>query len=215
MALPKIAPYPLPAENEIPAARGPWRLDPARAALLVHDLQGYFIRAFPAGESPIAPLLANVARLKEACVSAGVPVFYTAQPGRQDRRDRGLQADLWGPGMSASLEDTKIIEEIAPSGDDIVLTKWRYSAFQRTTLGPMLHARRRDQLLITGVYAHIGCMTTAVDAFMRDVEPFFVADGVADFSREWHDLAVRWAAERCAVPLTTAAAVAAITNRQD
>jgi len=215
MALPKIEPYPLPTAGELPAARASWRLDPARAALLVHDLQGYFVRAFPAGEAPIAPLLRNVARLREACARAGVPVFYTAQPGRQDRRDRGLQADLWGPGMGAAPEDAAVVAEVAPGPGDIVLTKWRYSAFQRTTLEPMLRARGRDQLVVTGVYAHIGCMTTAVDAFMRDVEPFLVADAVADFSRDWHDLAVRWAAERCAVPLLTEAVLAAITNGED
>ena len=36
---------------------------------------------------------------REVVKRAGIPVFFTAQEGNQDRRDRGLQADLWGPGM--------------------------------------------------------------------------------------------------------------------
>lgn len=207
MSLPQIAPYPLPAAQDIPVARAPWRLEKHRAALLVHDMQGYFTRRFPAAEPPLPQATGNIALLSEACRSAGVPVFYTAQPGNQDPRDRGLQRDLWGPGMTESEEDQAIIEPLTPKPGDQVLVKWRYSAFQRTNLADLLRVRNRDQLLITGIYAHIGCQTTAVDAFMHDIEPFFVADALADFSAELHELAVEYVASRCGVALTTAQAM--------
>lgn len=204
MSLPQIAPYPLPSEAEIPAAKGPWVPETARAALLIHDMQRYFARIFPVGEAPLAPAVANIARLAAHCRAKGIPVFYTAQIGNQDRRDRGLQADLWGPGMSHTPEHEEILPELAPQSGDLTLVKHRYSAFQRSNLEHLLRVRGRDQLLITGIYAHIGCMATAVEAFQRDVEAFMIADALADFSREEQDMALKWTAGRCAGVLSTA-----------
>ncbi|WP_313461703.1 isochorismatase family protein [Stenotrophomonas sp.] len=203
MALPKIAPYPLPVAAELPAPRGPWTLQANRAALLVHDMQQYFLAAFAADASPLAPAIANIARLLQHCRQRGIPVFYTAQRGNQDRRDRGLQADLWGPGMQAIAEHETIIDALAPAAGDHVLVKHRYSAFQRSNLETMMRARGRDQLLVTGVYAHIGCTATVSEAFQRDIEAFIAADAVADFSRADHDLALHWIARTTGVPLTT------------
>jgi len=203
--LPKIASYPLPGAGELPPPRGPWRLERARAALLVHDMQAYFVDAFARQETPAAPAIANIARLAAYCRALDIPVFYTAQQGDQDRRDRGLQADLWGPGMTAAPEHQAIIAELAPAPGDFVLVKHRYSAFQRSNLETMLRARGRDQLIVTGIYAHIGCLMTAAEAFQRDIETFFVADATADFSRAEHDMALKWVAGRCGVPVTTAA----------
>ncbi|MFD1744389.1 isochorismatase family protein [Rhizobium helianthi] len=203
MALPKIAPYALPTAQELPVPKGPWQLEPGRAALLVHDMQRYFVDAFTPEAEPITPATANIARLIEACRKAGIPVFYTAQNGDQDRRDRGLQADLWGPGMSSAPEHQAIIDELEPQAGDIVLVKHRYSAFQRSNLETLMRARGRDQLIVTGIYAHIGCMMTAAEAFQRDIEAFFAADALADFSRDQHDLAVNWVAGRCGVPMAT------------
>ncbi|WP_029352214.1 isochorismatase family protein [Bosea sp. 117] len=203
--LPHIAPYPLPVAGELPAPRAPWRPQRDRLALLIHDMQNYFLTPFEAGASPLAPAIANIAALAARCRASGVPVFYTAQVGNQDRRDRGLQADLWGPGMSRAPEHEGIVAALAPEEGDIVLVKHRYSAFQRSNLERLMRARGRDQLAICGVYAHIGCLMTAADAFMRDIEPFLAADALADFSRERHDLALSYAAATCAVPLTSAA----------
>jgi len=204
MALPRITPYPLPTAAELPAPRGPWRPQRDRIALLVHDMQRYFQAAFDAGAEPLQPAVANIARLLAHCRAHGIPVFYTAQHGDQDRRDRGLQADLWGPGMRRGEEHEPIIDALAPQAGEQVLVKHRYSAFQRSNLETLMRVRGRDQLLVTGVYAHIGCTATVVEAFQRDIEAFLAADAVADFSRADHDQALHWIARTSGVPMTTA-----------
>jgi len=202
--LPAVPAYALPTEAEIPASRAQWTLQRDRAALLVHDMQKYFLRPYAPDAEPLPGLIANIARLITAARAAGVPVFYTAQEGEQDCRDRGLQADLWGPGMSRAPEHQAILPALSPEPGDLTLVKHRYSAFQRSNLETLMRARGRDQLIVCGVYAHIGCQLTAAEAFQRDIEPFFVADALGDFSREKHMEAVAWAAAVCAVATSTA-----------
>lgn len=203
MALPAIAPYPMPLAAELPANRVDWTVDPSRAVLLVHDLQNYFLSAFDRSASPVTELLANVALLKKRAEELGIPVVYTAQPGGQSPAERGLQQDFWGPGLPADPVAEAIADEVAPGPSDTVLTKWKYSGFVRTDLLEQLREQGRDQLVITGVYAHIGVMMTACDAWMQDIQAFLVADAVADFSADDHAMALRWAAGKCAVVTTT------------
>lgn len=67
----------------------------------------------------------------------------------------------------------------------------------------MMRKEGRDQLIITGIYAHIGCLVTACEAFMEDIKAFFVGDAVADFSLEKHQMALEYAAGRCAFTVMT------------
>ncbi|MGW8063105.1 isochorismatase family protein [Streptomyces ziwulingensis] len=203
MTLPAIAPYPLPAPDELPENRVSWTVDPARAVLLVHDLQQHFLSAFPSGEQPLTGMLGNTARLLKEYRRLGVPVLHSAQRGGQTPRQRGLQLDFWGPGVPDDPERLAAPEAVAPEAGETVLTKWKYSAFVRTGLADLLREGGRDQIVLTGVYAHIGVLMTAADAWQRDVQAFVVADAVADFSRADHDMALRWAAGRCAVVTTT------------
>ncbi len=188
-----------------PANLAPWRPDPSRAAVLIHDMQRYFIDFLPPGQSPTTELTANIVAIRETARRAGVPVLYSAQPRPVSRAERGLLHDLWGPGMSgADAASGDILASLAPGADDQVVVKHRYSAFFRTDLSTRLAALGRDQLVVCGVFAHLGCLLTAADAFAYDVEPFLVADAMADFSLEDHLLALDYAARRCAVTLTTA-----------
>lgn len=208
MALPKIAPYSYREQEH--QNRVNWRVDPARAALLVHDMQRYFVRAFelerdgqPLPDAQINIAIANIRRLLDAAHAANIPVYYTAQPPRQNPADRRLLTDFWGDGLQDD-ENARILDELAPTEADTVLTKWRYSAFVRSPLEEQLKDLGRDQLIIGGIYAHIGCLTTALEAFMRDIQPFMVADALADFTAEEHRMACEYASGRCARVINTA-----------
>ena len=208
MALPKIAPYSYREQEH--QNRVNWRVDPARAALLVHDMQRYFVRAFelerdgqPLPDAQINIAIANIRRLLDAAHAANIPVYYTAQPPRQHPADRRLLTDFWGDGLQDD-ENAQILDELAPTEADTVLTKWRYSAFVRSPLEEQLKDLGRDQLIIGGIYAHIGCLTTALEAFMRDIQPFMVADALADFTEKEHRMACEYASGRCARVLNTA-----------
>ncbi|WP_069461703.1 isochorismatase family protein, partial [Actinacidiphila rubida] len=194
MQIPPIEAYPMPTREDLPAGTARWRLDAQRCVLLVHDMQHYFLDMFPAGREPVTTLVANAARLREGCRAAGVPVAYTAQPGGMTARERGLLSEFWGPGMSRDPAARAIVEPLAPAPGDQVFTKWRYSAFHRTGLLAFLREQGRDQLVVCGVYAHIGCLVTAVDAYSHDIEPFLAADALADFSAADHKMALEYAA---------------------
>ncbi|AIR99407.1 isochorismatase family protein [Streptomyces glaucescens] len=201
--IPAIRPYPMPTREELPASDVAWTVDPDRAVLLVHDLQKYFLAAFPAGRQPVVDLVDNAARVRARCAELGVPVAYTAQPGGMSRQERGLLKDFWGPGMTPSPEHREVVDPVAPADGDWKLTKWRYSAFFKTDLLERMRATGRDQLILCGVYAHVGVLMTAVDAFTHDIQPFLVADAIADFSAEDHRMALEYAATRCAALTTT------------
>lgn len=211
--LPPIEAYPLPTPEELPAGPAGWSADPTRAVLLVHDMQRYFLRPLP--QSLRSAVVANAARLVAAARALGLPVAYTAQPGDMTPRQRGLLADFWGPGMRTTEQDRQIVPELEPGPEDWRLTKWRYSAFHDSPLAELLERHGRDQLIVCGVYAHVGVLITAVEAFSRDLQTFFVADAVADFSRGHHEMALRYAADRCAVVAGTESVVADLARLAD
>ncbi|GAA2976098.1 isochorismatase family protein [Actinokineospora diospyrosa] len=210
--IPPIEPYPLPTADDLPANTAAWTVDPARAVLLVHDMQRYFVRPF--AQDMRDRVVGNIAGLREVLTAGGARVAYTAQPGRMTDEERGLLKDFWGPGMRTSPADRAVVDELAPRDDDWVFTKWRYSAFFRSDLLARMRAENRDQLVLCGVYAHVGVLATAIEAYTNDIRTFLVADAIGDFSERYHRLAVDYAAARCAVVATTADLLAQAENRE-
>ncbi|MGH8080277.1 MAG: isochorismatase family protein, partial [Lysobacter sp.] len=128
MTIPTIAAYPMPVAAQLPPNRVDWSPDPARAVLLIHDMQEYFLAFYDRAKAPVPALIDNIRALRDACDDAGVPVVYTAQPTQQSPLQRGLLQAWWGPGITAKPELAPVAADIAPRAQDTVLTKWRYSA---------------------------------------------------------------------------------------
>ncbi|MGW4798734.1 isochorismatase family protein [Nonomuraea sp. NPDC004297] len=206
----EIEPYPMPDAGELPRNTASWSPDPNRAALVLLDLQHGSLRAFPSGEAPLTDLVRNVAALREACEAIGVPVAYAAQPGLLTEAQQGLGTDFRPRAELLGPADRAFPGEIAPGPADWVFTKRRYSAFHETSLHWWLREAGRDQLVIAGVHAHLGVLTTAVDAFSLDIQPFVVADAVADRSAADHRLTLGYVAGSCGVTLTTKQLVAGL-----
>lgn len=207
MTIPKIQSYPMPhisTKNE----KITWEAAPTRSVLLIHDMQNYFLNYYDQKQAPIPELITNIQRIKKLAAELNIPVVYTAQPGNQLPKDRALLTDFWGDGLREDDAITAITDALAPTQRDTVMTKWRYSAFKKSNLEELMKdVWNRDQLIICGIYAHIGCLLTAADAFMNDIQPFYVTDAVADFSEEDHRMAIRYAREKCAATLQTEALI--------
>ncbi|MDW6003038.1 isochorismatase family protein [Vibrio mangrovi] len=214
MTIARLTDYSLPQLSELPLGKVDWKLDNSRAALLIHDMQDYFVNFWPQDSQLITQVIHNLVTIRTYCRANGIPVFYTAQPARQHDEERGLLNDMWGQGLPKAPEQKNIVAALTPEHDDVVLTKWRYSAFFRSDLAEQMADLGRDQLIIGGVYAHIGCLTTANEAFMRNIQPFMVSDALADFSRDEHLMALHYTLGRCGRVVDTQEVVTAITTAE-
>ncbi|WP_405443451.1 isochorismatase family protein [Streptomyces avidinii] len=197
-----IAPYPMPTQEVVPRSVAPWSVDPDRAALLIHNMQNHLLRPFPRDHSPLVDLIGKISALRRSARRLGLPVVFSAVPPAGRGEQRGLAAEMESA-PAAPERDVAITEELTPHRGERVIANARHNAFLRSHLEGILRTAGRDQLILCGVFAHSGVLLTAADAFMNDIQPFVVADAVADTSAEEHALALRWTAARGAVVRTT------------
>ena len=73
-------------------------MEARRAALLVHDMQRYFLAPYES-DVFVERMVSRIRDIRRWCHSVGAPTFYTAQRGGQAKEDRGLLVDFWGAGM--------------------------------------------------------------------------------------------------------------------
>lgn len=200
--IPPFAPYQLPTQEKLPDNILHWTLDAERTVLLIGDMQGFFLDPFDAKLR--VELVRNISRLKDRCTRLGIPVAYSRYAAGMTEQERGLLMDYWGLGMSTDPAECDIIPELKPTADDWIHTKVRYSAFLQSGLLERILAGQRDQLILSGIYAHVGILTTAVEAFSHDIQPFFAADALGDFSETDHLRTLEYAVRCCGMVVRTA-----------
>ena len=111
-----------------------------RAALLIIDVQNGTFGPAQAKSKPEFHRLAstrvipNISRLLEAFRGGGLEVIYTVIENLTlDGRDRSLDYKLSDFNFAKGSWESRIIAEIAPQGDEIVIPKTSSSVFNSTT----------------------------------------------------------------------------------
>lgn len=166
--------------------------DPAKAALLIVDMNKAFVGAGAPLEVPKAvDNLPRIKRLLQTCRELAIPVIHVSHVFRKDGRDRGYMYDFWPVLQSGVLEEgaegTEIHPEIAPIEGESVITKHRYSAWFGTDLDIVVRNLKVDTLIICGTTTDRCTGLTAYEAFMRDLKVVFPDDANATFQDEVHE----------------------------
>ena len=186
-----------------PSRREKFRFDLGTAALLVLDMQEYFLNEASHAFVPASrAILPNVKRLIEQFRMAGRPVVYTRH-SLEAGDDPGIMGRWWRDIVREGTRESAIAKLLDVSGGDVVIRKTRYSAFEGTILEELLRERGADSLAITGVTTHLCCDSTARDAFMQDFTVFLVVDATASWTEELHLSSLRILADGFAIPVMT------------
>jgi len=175
------------------------RLDAAKSALLVVDMQNTFCMPGAPGEVPLArAIVPNINRLAARLRALGVPVVWVVHANslHEDRSDwevffnhvvrnpevRRRMAESLAP------ERQKVWQELEVAPGDITLVKNRYSAFAHgaSTLERVLRNLGVDTVLVAGTKTNVCCDSTARDAMMLDFKSVLVSDCCAALSDDEH-----------------------------
>ncbi|UCF06815.1 MAG: isochorismatase family protein [bacterium] len=192
-------------------ARHPVRFTPRRAALLVLDMQRYFLDEDSHAFIPSAPaIVPGIAALADTFLMHDLPVVFTRH--RNSEADAGMMADWWSDLISPESGLFEIVPELnRPAA--MVIEKSQYDAFHETELDGMLREAGIEQLVITGVMTHLCCETTARSAFMRGFAVFFPVDGSATYREDFHRAALLNLSHGFAVPVLVDDLIASIGER--
>jgi nicotinamidase-related amidase len=156
-------------------------LDPETTALLVIDIQNTYLhdkdtpeetaRWTPFCERMRDTVIPNTARMIAACRERGVEVvFARIACQKTDGRDRSLSQKK--PGFNYLLlpkdeEDGQVVPELAPQGDEIVVTKTTDSALTGTNLRMLLHNMGIRDVVVTGIFTD-QCVSSSVRSLVDE-----------------------------------------------
>ncbi|MDJ0933586.1 isochorismatase family cysteine hydrolase [Breoghania sp.] len=171
--------------------------DPTKTCLLLIDTQNCVWNADVAARFPYfdetirETVLSNLKKLITAFRKAGGEVMYTVMENlTKDGRDRSLDYKLSDFFIAKSSWEAKVLDDLAPGDDDIVLSKTSSGVFNSTNIEYILRNIGIDTVVMTGFLTD-----QCVDHAVRDVAdsgfyPVCISNGCATHSKERHDNAL-------------------------
>lgn len=160
-----------------------------RRALVVVDMIGDFAReggALYCGPS-MARIIPVIRGELERARAADEPVVHLTDAHLPD----DAEFAMFPPHAIVGSQGARIIDELAPAADDVVIPKRRYSGFFGTDLDITLRERGVDTVRLVGDCTNICVLYTAADARNLGYAVEVVRDGVTSFDEEAHRFALR------------------------
>jgi len=181
-------------------------LDPAKAAVLVVELQNDMVHEANLGKKGLGSalteavhrrgVLSKVATLLDIARSSAVPVFYiniASKPGFPRPRARIYElAGKRGPSLVEGTWGAETHEAVAPAASDHVLTRTTsVDGSYGTGLYAILAQLRREQLAVCGISTTLAVEGIVRASLNRGYEMFVIEDCCAGVPQEWHDWSIR------------------------
>ena len=164
-------------------------LDPEKTALLVIDIQNTYLEAKPdpGDDARWQPFFArmnntvipNTANLIADARQRGVEVIFARIAClKQDGRDRSLSQKK--PGFNYLLlpkdrQDSQLVPELTPQGDEIVILKTTDSALTGTNLRLILHNMGIKNVVVAGIFTD-QCVSSTVRSLADESFNVIVVD---------------------------------------
>jgi len=174
------------------------KIDAARTALVVVDMQNHFVaEGFPA-EVPLSrEIVPTINRLARAMRAAGGQVVWvqTTATGALERwgnRHKYLLTPERAAERLASLDEGaegfKLYAALEPLPNDLRVKKITYSAFisGSSDIDAQLKGRGIETVLIAGTATNVCCESSARDAMMLDYRVIMLSDANATWTDDEH-----------------------------
>lgn len=170
------------------------RFDPSRTAMLVIDMQTYYVPRIPR----MGEIIPRTQRLADELRSRGCLIVWVLNTLERDGIDlwpayheRFFSPDLarsHRAGLASGSPSHALAPGLTPARSDIVVEKTRFSPFapDSSPLEDILDKHQIENIIITGVATNVCCESTARDAMMRDLRVVCVDDAMAAVTDEDH-----------------------------
>lgn len=143
-------------------------------------------------------VIPNMKAVQTACREVDMEVMYTTiESLTEDGRDRSLDYKITGFNVPKGSWDGKVIDQLAPEGDEIVLPKSSSSVFVSTNIDYVLRNLGVRQLAISGLVTD-QCVESAIrDACDLGYLVTQVTDACLTYSQARHDNSVNAVSGYC------------------
>jgi len=132
-------------------------------------------------------IIPAVKALVERFLSEKNPVVYLRDAHAPDDKE----FELFAPHAVKGTWGGRIIPEVEPPRQSLILDKTRFTAFYGTHLAEVLAEVKPQEVWVAGVVTSICVMDTAGDLRNRDYSVVIPVDAVADFDPEFHEFALK------------------------